>query len=316
MCSSHGYTCANISSELSKAIKDHVLVVRNAMFSVNADVAAVRNEQKLHQHQAIMQWLSLSDFAAQQHDIISRKEESTGQWFLDSAEFKAWQQGPKKILFCPGIPGAGKTMIAAIAIDHLCKRARSEDIGVAYLFCNYKAQLEQNSTVFLAAILKQLIQSRPDVAAPVTRIHENHEKQRSRPSHDEIFGALQSVCSVYTTVYLVVDALDECTNRDGTRTRLIDKLRELQAKKDIRIIFTSRFIPEVTEEFQSEPILEVRASDHDVRRYVAGQLPRLPRCVQRESGLANDIQEKIAKAVDGMYVLRASWGVWGWLIGF
>src|ERR1700712_1045056 len=103
-----------------------------------------------------MRWLSPSDFAAQQHDFISRKEEGTGQWFLDSAEFKAWQQGPEKTLFCPGIPGAGKTMIAAIAIDHLYKRSRSEEIGVAYLFCNYKAQQVQTSTALLAVVLKQL----------------------------------------------------------------------------------------------------------------------------------------------------------------
>jgi hypothetical protein len=254
-----------------------------------------------------MQWLSPSDFAAQQHDIISRKEEGTGQWFLDSVQFEAWQQGPKKILFCPGIPGAGKTMIAAIAVDHLFKRAQVEDIGVAYLFCNYKAQLEQTSTALLAAVLKQLIQNRPDAAAPVARMYENHQKQRSRPSRDEIFGALQSVCLAYSTVYLIVDALDECINQDGSRTQLIDRFRELEVKTSMRLLYTSRSIPEVTEEFQYEPTLEVRASDHDVRRYVAGQLPRLPRCVQRERQLARDVQDKIAEAVDGMYVILISW---------
>jgi hypothetical protein len=249
-----------------------------------------------------MQWLSLSDFTAQQHDIISRKEEGTGQWFLDSAEFEAWQQGPKKILFCPGIPGAGKTMIAAIAIDHLCKRAQSEDIGVAYLFCNFKAQLEQTSTALLAAVLKQLVQSRPDIASPVIQIYENEGTQ---PSLDEILGALRSVCLAYSTVYIVVDALDECTNRGGTRSRLMDQLHQLQAKTNIRSMFTSRFIPEVAEKFQSEPMLEVRASDQDVRRYVAGQLQHLPLCVQRNDKLACDVQDKIAEAVDGMCVRLA-----------
>lgn len=253
-----------------------------------------------------MQWLSPIDFAAQQHDIISRKEDGTGQWFLGSAEFEAWQQGPNKTLFCPGIPGAGKTMIAAIAIDHLRKRVRSEDIGVAYLFCTYKAQLEQTSTALLAAVLKQLTQSRPKITAPVIQMYESHEQQRSRPSHDDVFGALQSVCQAYPTIYIIVDALDECTNRDGTRTRLLDRLRELQAMTSICLMFTSRFIPEVTEEFRSERTIEVRASDNDVRRYIAGQLPRLPRCVQRSSGLAHQVQDKIAQAVDGMYVFLAS----------
>ncbi|OCL01946.1 hypothetical protein AOQ84DRAFT_199979 [Glonium stellatum] len=250
-----------------------------------------------------MQWLSPIDFAAQQYDIISRKEEGTGQWFLDSAQFHAWQQGPDRTLFCPGIPGAGKTMVAAIAIDHLCKRARSEDLGVAYLFCNYKAQAEQTYAVLLATVLKQLMYGRPDIAGPVTRMHESHEKQNNRPSPDEIFRALQSACSAYSTVYLVVDALDECTDRDRARTKLIDRLRELQAKISVRVMFTSRFIPEIREKFQSDPMLEVRASEHDVRRYVAGQLPRLPKCIQRSSELIQSVQDKIAEAVDGMFLL-------------
>jgi Cdc6-like AAA superfamily ATPase len=249
-----------------------------------------------------MQWLSPSDFTSQQHDIVSRKEEGTGQWFLDSAKFKEWQHGSAKTLLCPGIPGAGKTMIAAITIDHLCKKSRNEDIGVAYLFCNYKAQIEQTPTALLAAVLKQLAQSRPSTATPVFQMYEHHQKQRSRPSLDEILGALQPVCLAYPTTYIVIDALDECTNRDGARTRLIDKLRELQAITNTRLMFTSRFIPEITDEFQSELMLEVRASDKDVRRYVLGQSLRLPRCIQRSSELRQDVQDKIAEAVDGMYV--------------
>jgi Cdc6-like AAA superfamily ATPase len=260
----------------------------------------VRSKQELQQHQAVIDWLSPNDFASQQHDIISRKEEGTGKWFLDSPEFEAWQQGPEKTLFCPGIPGAGKTMLAAISIDHICKRAESEDIGIAYLFCNYKAQQEQSCAALLAAILRQLVQSRPDTADPVTRMYEKHQKQRSNPSLDELFKALQSVCSTHATVFIIVDALDECRDRDDTRSRLIGRLRELQANTNTRLMFTSRFIPEVKEKFASEPTLEVRASDQDVKLYVAGKLPSLPRCIRHNSGLAHDVQDKIADAVDGM----------------
>lgn len=85
--------------------------------------------------------------------------------------------------------------------------------------------------------------------------------------------------------------------RDGTRGRLIDKLRELQAREDVRLLFTSCFIPEITQKFQSYPVLEVRASEEDVRRSVAGQTSRLPNCVQRGDELKGVVQKKI---VDGM----------------
>jgi hypothetical protein len=226
-----------------------------------------------------MEWLSPTDFPAQQHDSISRKQHGTGQWFLDSAEFKKWLDGPERTLFCPGIPGAGKTMMAAIAIDYLRQMPRSDDIGIAFLFCSYKAQVDQNARNLLAAVLKQLLQGRPDNTAPVMGIHDHHSKRGTKPSLDELTQALLSLCSSYSTVYITVDALDECSNTSGVRRQLIDKLRSLQANKNVRLLFTSRFIPEVTEDFQSSPWLEVRASEEDVRRFVVGQISRLPNCI-------------------------------------
>jgi hypothetical protein len=63
---------------------------------------------------------------------------------------------------------------------------------------------------------------------------------------------------------------------------------------------TARFIPEITQKFELNPMLEVRASEEDVRRFVAGQLTRLPNCVQRDEELKHAIQDKIIEAVDGM----------------
>ena len=188
-------------------------------------------------------------------------------------------QGSDKTLFCPGIPGAGKTMMAAIAIDHLCETATPDDIGVAYLFCSYMAQTVQSAQSLFAAILKQLVQNRPEIATPVMHMYELHTKRASKPSFSDILQALQSVCSAYTTVYIVVDALDECSDKGSARGELIDKLCGFQARKDVRLLFTSRFIPEITRKFRSNPTLEVRASEEDVRRFVAGKMPRLPGCI-------------------------------------
>jgi hypothetical protein len=86
-----------------------------------------------------------------------------------------------------------------------------------------------------------------------------------------------------------VDALDECADTDSARVRLIDKLRELQARIDVRLLFTSRFLPKITQKFQSNPILEVRASEEDVRRFIASQMLRLPNYIQRDEELKQAI---------------------------
>lgn len=251
-------------------------------------------------HNKLMGWISPTDFPAQQSDLIARRQEGTGQWFLDAHEFAKWLHGSNKTLFCPGIPGAGKTMMTAIAIDHILKIVWSGAVGVAYVYCNYKAQVDQNAAGLLAAILKQLVQARPSIAEPVEILYMQHADRGTKPSLEEIFEALQSVIGSYSSVYLAVDALDECPDRDGTRRQFLAKLQDLQSGTDLRLFATSRFIPDIVDEFNAALTLEIRASDGDVKRFVAGQTYRLPKCIQRDDTLQDMMQERVVQAVDGM----------------
>ncbi len=261
---------------------------------------SVIHEQKRERHRIITNWISSIDFAAQQSDVISQRQEGTGVWFTDSPEFQNWLYGSNQTLLCPGIPGAGKTMIAAIAIDHIWKYIQDTDIGVAYLYCNYKTQADQTAPNLAATILKQLIQERPSTAEPVVNLYDHYADRRTRPSFEEITIALQAVVSSYSKVYVVIDALDECPDYNGSRSQVLGMLRNLQSKGNLSLMATSRFIPEVVQNFSLSPILEVRASASDVKRFVASQLYRLPRFVQRDSGLQKAVQDKISMAVDGM----------------
>ncbi|KAF1939264.1 hypothetical protein EJ02DRAFT_446309 [Clathrospora elynae] len=269
--------------------------------AIRNDTSVVRKNLDDVEHRRLLEWISQTDYPAQQSDIIKRRQEGTGQWFLDATQVARWLSEAKGTLFCPGIPGAGKTMVAAIAIDHLLKSAQNSSHGVAYVYCNYKAQAEQSASSMLAAILKQLVQGRPSTVEPVERLHKQHAKQRTRPSPDEIYSALRDVLAHYSTVHIVIDALDECQNSDGTRMQFLTKIRDLQAGQDICLMATSRFIPEIVDAFREASTLEVRANRDDVKRFVAGQICRLPVCIRRDPVLQEIVQEKIVEAVDGMY---------------
>ncbi|KAF2186776.1 hypothetical protein K469DRAFT_775866 [Zopfia rhizophila CBS 207.26] len=127
----------------------------------------------------ILEWISSTDFPTQQSDFIARRQEGTGVLFIDSPEFTKWFNESKRTLFCPCIPGAGKTMMAAITIDYLPRTVESNTIGVAYLYCNYKAQADQTTASLIAAILKQLMQAQPPVMEPVARLYEHHASLRT-----------------------------------------------------------------------------------------------------------------------------------------
>ncbi|KAF3903443.1 hypothetical protein ABW20_dc0102901 [Dactylellina cionopaga] len=67
----------------------------------------------------ILNWLTPIDYRPQHIDYIRRKQAGTGKWLLESTEFQSWVNDKDQTLFCPGIPGAGKTIMAATVIEYL-----------------------------------------------------------------------------------------------------------------------------------------------------------------------------------------------------
>ncbi|KAL9080321.1 MAG: hypothetical protein Q9157_000908 [Trypethelium eluteriae] len=235
--------------------------------------------------------------------IRSLTQQGTGEWFLSTSKVAQWLRQPKGTLFCPGIPGAGKTIIAATAIEHLLKTVQSNSVGIAYIYCNYKTQEEHSAIDLLAAIPKQLIQSRSSLKEPVERLYVQHAHRGTRPSFDEIFAALRYVLATFCSVYVVIDAVDECRDNDGTRRFFLAKVMDLQAETDLRLMITSRIIPDISNDFELVLTLEIRARDEDVKRFIAGQVYRLPRCIRRDAALQKMVQEEITEAVNGMFLL-------------
>jgi hypothetical protein len=108
---------------------------------------------------------------------LAGKEENTGQRFLDSPDFNRWIGGPKQIIFCPGMPGAGKTMMAAIAIDHLVDQVQNESNGVAFVYCSYTTPVDKDANAVLSALLRQLVELRPLIPEHVLRLYEDKSKK-------------------------------------------------------------------------------------------------------------------------------------------
>jgi hypothetical protein len=254
--------------------------------------------------QVILEWLTPIDYANQQSDFISRRQEGTGQWLLNSDKFRHWVEQSKQTLFCPGIPGAGKTMSAAIVVDKLYTQFHNDSgVGIAYIFCNFRRKYEQKPVDLFTSLLKQLIQGLPSVPQSVQRLYEHYQHKRTRPSFDEMSQTLQSVAPHYSRIFLLVDALDECQVSEGGRQRFLTELLSLQAKTAANLFVTSRYIPEIVKEFEGKgERLEIRATDEDLHRYLDGHMLKLPLFVSRSTPLQEEIKSAIITTVDGMYV--------------
>ena len=266
-------------------------------------VNRLHERQDDQERRTILDWLTPINYGDQQSDFIARRQTGTGKWLLISDEFQSWLNESKQTLFCLGIPGAGKTMITSIAVEHLQTEFRDDSsIGIAYLYCNYRRQEEQKPVDLLASLLKQLIQRRTSVPKNVVDIYKRHNNERTRPSFGEISKILHSVIADYSRTFIIIDALDECRISDGGRRRFLAELFDLQARTGANFLATSRFIPEIEKEFAGSTKLEIRASGDDLQTYLHGHMLKLPSFVSHSADLQNEIKTAIIEAVDGMYV--------------
>jgi predicted ATPase len=264
-------------------------------------VKLVRYQEDKEQ-QAILNWLTPIDYTPQQNDFLRQRQAGSGKWLLDSAEFKSWLETKKQTLFCPGIPGAGKTILTSIVVGDLSTRFEDESSnGIAYIYCNFKRKNEQRLEDLLANVLKQLAQARSSLPQSVKSLYDRCKFSKTRPSINDISIALCSVAAEFSRVFILIDALDECQVNDSCRAKLVLQLSQIQTKCGANLFATSRFIPDITERFEREAWLEIRASEQDIKRYVDGHIDELPRFVRRDPELQEEISSKIIKATDGMY---------------
>jgi hypothetical protein len=256
----------------------------------------IRHQQD-QEHEKILEWLTRIDYAPQQSDYLRRRQPGTGQWLLDSAEFQTWLDTAKQTLFCPGIPGAGKTIFTAIMINELTMRFQNDPgIGIAYLYCNFRRQDEQKADDLLESLLKQLSQERSPLPDTLKNLYDRHKAKRTRPSFEEISRALHIVAAMYSRVFIIVDALDECQSR----TKFLSEIFNLQAKCGANLFATSRFTFEVTQKFKGCLSREILASNEDVRRYLDCHMSPRRAFLRKNSELQDEIKTKIVKATKGM----------------
>ncbi|KAF4331614.1 nucleoside phosphorylase domain protein, partial [Fusarium beomiforme] len=258
------------------------------------------HHQRTQEARDILDWLTPVNYGSQQSDYFGRRQPGTGRWLLDTVEFRTWRDTCGQTLFCPGIPGAGKTILTSIVVDNLeTLFGMHSDVGIAYIYYNFRRQDEQTAKEVLASLLKQLVQSLPTFPESVKSLYDKHMDKRSRPSLEEVSSTLHSTTSLYSRVFVLIDALDECRTYDDSRATFLAEIFKLP----VNIFATSRLIPNIMESFKDSITLEIRARDEDVRTYVHNHISRLPASIRHSPELQEEVISGIIDSVGGVFLL-------------
>ncbi|KAH6632825.1 hypothetical protein F5144DRAFT_651458 [Chaetomium tenue] len=259
--------------------------------------ASKHSEDEAREAHEILEWITPINYGPQQSDFLRKREPDTGQWLLHSAAYRKWADTKGLTLFCPGVPGAGKTILTATVIDNLCKRFKYDSsVGIAYLYLNFERRAQQTPEKLLASLAKQLLQGWVPLPESLRKMYKSRKDKSTDPSPTEILEILESAVRLHARTFIVVDGLDEY-EKTAFVARLSEKIFHFQRESQLGISFfaTSRPIPVIEKLFNADVCLRQRvlASSDDTRKFVNGHMDEL----------AGFIMTTIINASGGMFLL-------------
>ncbi|KAJ6502837.1 ankyrin repeat-containing domain protein [Mycena vitilis] len=276
---------------------------RYILAALNDNAQREQDRSDAAEQKRMLDWISPLNFFQRQADIFSTWQPGTGEWLLADPHFTDWEHSRGEVLWCRGMPGAGKTVLASRVVNYLRDKFRNSVTGAACIYLNHKEADTQTPTNVIASLCKQLLLGR-FIPQQIRELYQQRSSEGTRPSMDAIVKALQSVVSQYTKVFLVVDALDECP--EVQRNLLLQYLALATEGSSVNLMITSR--PHITLDpfFPFPQLIQIHATEGDIHLYLDTQIkdsPRLSRHVQTRPELRGEVHSKILGNVQGMFLL-------------
>jgi hypothetical protein len=258
-------------------------------------------------------WLSAPDPSTNYHKAHKQRQADTGLWLLQSATFQRWKENAASRLWLYGIPGCGKTILSTTIIEHLLKRCQDDTSMVtAYFYFDFNDTQKQDPGLMLHSLLRQLLQRSVTIPKDVDALFSSCDNGQRRPSVHALLEAMQQAAQVFTQVYVVLDALDECTQR----SELMDVLEEVAGWKldNLHLLMTSRKERDIESSLESyveerdTVCLQRDVVDQDIQRYVQQRLRDDKGLVKwnKDAAIRQEIEAALMRGAQGMYVCSPS----------
>ncbi|KAL4786881.1 ankyrin repeat-containing domain protein [Aspergillus varians] len=223
------------------------------------DGQSVKNSVDETRLKELIDWISPLNFITKQSMIWNEHHKGTCKWFLERDDFREWREGENTKIFCPGIPGAGKTFLSSIVYNELDGLRVREEGGlkgaaVVMLYCKWDDPLSQDVDNLMSSIIKQFVQRYNVGVNEMMELFSTHSKEGTRPSADQLHSTLHLLIGRFTKVFVILDGLDEL--RDENRRRpLLEFLspRKATSKTIVNLMVTSRPLPNIVRHFRQSP---------------------------------------------------------------
>ncbi|KAE8453869.1 hypothetical protein EG329_007645 [Mollisiaceae sp. DMI_Dod_QoI] len=280
------------------------LTVRNALGTlVNTIRSAGQNLLGRSQVEQLETLLAVSE--TQQADLeFFRKRWTPGtcEWILSSPFFHKWvgndEQSPT-MLWLHALPASGKSILTSFIINHLL-----QECFCVYYFFRFGDESKRSLSACLRSIAFQIAEQLPRFRRALKDLRissKTFEKTDARTIWDKIFVDILFKMTFSTTIYWVIDALDE-----SDHPQLLIELMQSIAKSSapIKVLLVSRQNSELISTFDRLSVvvpiasLPIEDTKKDIRTYVEKEV----RYMHAGPELKSQIIEKLVAGAEGNFL--------------
>jgi hypothetical protein len=211
-----------------------------------------------------------------------------------------WKTLDTRFFWLHGIPGAGKTVLLSYIaedIKNYCQTNQMDGFGSAYYYCHFSRGQDETPHL-LRWLISQLCRQINGIPPEVRQLF----REGTHPSTCRLLDVLAVVIQSFSRVYLVVDALDESSEREKILTMLLRITKDEQLQR-IQLLPTSR------KELEIERMLSGIATsmslsnpyvDEDIKSFVNSNLSEDYKFSRWPQSLVLEIETALSAGANGM----------------
>ncbi|KAJ5164960.1 uncharacterized protein N7500_006790 [Penicillium coprophilum] len=227
----------------------------------------------------IREWLQPTPYDLEGSEF-SRHLESylpgTGQWLISTDAYQRWHQSDTNgLLWIKGIPGSGKSVMAASIIHQL----RKENVPVLFFFFRQIIDANHQPVAVLRDWLCQLIPFSPSLQAKLKKDYLDKRFSVDSVAANDLWKSIRFALTAFPKAYCIVDALDEMDQGNDDFLQALVELGQWRPA-NLKVLMLSRPVVAVEAPLRLFPVpvlhMDDKLVDIDIAAYVQHRLRNLP----------------------------------------
>ena len=193
-------------------------------------------------------------------------------------------------------------MSSSSVIEHMKTSEIRDGDGLAQFYFDFQDQRSQRVTTFLQSVIVQLSDQKPSVPEEVKVLYDDNINNLKQPTVETLILTLSSLAKEFQRTYIIVDALDECSELERLLKAITEVVR--QCDGNINILAASREDEGIG--MALKPCLndtlcvEGKGVEADLRRFVQNRVKGDPDLNMWSDNLKREIENYLVRGSHGM----------------